>query len=109
MSMKLPHPLVLEMKQLVSEGVSAVHDAGSPFCELHRDLVQRYFKARTVEIDYDAELVRIELPVGERNFTQVNISCQPLEQFLCSCVKNDEQSLEHYQKLLLKFEKTEVA
>ena len=109
MKMNQIHPVVLQMKNLISEGIVAVNDAGSPFPQFHQDLIQYYFKSRKVEIDYGKELVKIEIPVGDDHFTKVNISCQPLEQFLCSCVKTDEKSLEHYRKLLRKFQNEEVA
>ena len=109
MMMKLADPIVLEMKSLVSEGIAGVKDAGSPFPDFYQDLVREYFKARKVEIDYIQEVVKVEIPVGEHRYTQVNISCQPLEQFLGSCVKTDEESLERYKKVLRKFEKVEVA
>ncbi len=106
--MKAANPIVMEMKSLVNEGITGVTEEGSPFPEFYQDLVQDYFKARKVEIDYDKEIVKVEIPVGQR-YTQVNISCQPLEQFLGSCVKTDEESLQHYRKVLRKFEKVEVA
>ena len=109
MMMKLADPIVLEMKSLVSEGIAGVKDAGSPFPDFYQDLVRDYFKARKVEIDYVQEVVKVEIPVGEHRYTQVNISCQPLEQFLASCVKTDEESLERYKKVLRKFERVEVA
>ena len=84
MMMKLADPIVLEMKSLVSEGIAGVKDAGSPFPDFYQDLVRDYFKARKVEIDYVQEVVKVEIPVGEHRYTQVNISCQPLEQFLAS-------------------------
>ena len=107
--MRTTNPTVLEMKSLVSEGITGVKEAGSPFPDFYRDLVRDYFKARKVEIDYNEEVVKIEIPVGEHRYTQVNISCQPLEQFLGSCVKTDEESLERYKNVLRKFEKVEVA
>lgn len=103
------HPVVLQMKNLVMEGVTSVNEAGSPFTNFHHDLIKFYFNSDKVVIDYRKEEVKIDIPVGDDRYTKVNISCQPLEQFLCSCVKTDEKSLDYYSKLLRKFRKEKVA
>lgn len=103
-----PSTILDEVKNLVSNSCNG-SGMGSSFSSLHKGIVKLYFQAKQVEIDYEKNLIKAEIPISEREYTTVSFECQDLERFLKSCIKNDKRSLMFYQNVLTYYSFQEVA
>ena len=104
-----PSTILEEVKNLVTYSCHGSKETGSPFTSLHKGLVKLYFEARNVEIDYQNQIVKVEIPVAANNYTSVSFECQDLERFLRSCVRSDKKSLLYYQNVLSYYSLLKVA
>ena len=109
--MNTPQPSVIleEVKNLVTYSCNGSNEKGSPFTSLHKGLIKLYFEARNVEIDYQKQVVHMEIPVTANQYTSVSFECQDLERFLRSCVRSDKKSLLYYQNVLSYYSLLKVA
>lgn len=104
-----PSEIIEEVKNLVSYSCNDCPEGSAPFSSLHKGLVKVYFEAKHVEIDYENQKVKVELPVTATEYTTVSFDCQNLERFLNSCVKTDKKSLLYYQNVLSYYSYLKVA
>ena len=109
MNTSQPSVILEEVKNLVTHSCTGSIEKGSPFTSLHKGLVKLYFEARNVEIDYQKQMVHLEIPVGENHYTSVSFECQDLERFLRSCIRSDKKSLMYYQNVLSNYSLLKVA
>lgn len=93
-------PILDEVKNLISYTVSNSENGKNKFEELHCVILQRYFDAREIKINYMAQSIDLELPMSNKNYTKITFECLDLNNFLQSCLKPDEDSLYFYQNLL---------
>ena len=104
-----PAAILEEVKNLVTYSCKASMEVDSPFTSFHKGLVKVYFEARNVEIDYQRQIIRVEIPITETGYTTVSFDCQDLERFLRSCVRSDKKSLLYYQNVLTYYSDLKVA
>lgn len=106
----ITHPEILEeVRNLISHSIINKNLEKSNFQMLHRAIIKKYFEARKVNIDYEAQTVDLQLPVGQNKYTSITFECQDLERFLKSCLKKDEKSLFYYQNLLVQYDLVSAA
>lgn len=99
------YPEILDdVKNLISNSIIKKNLEKSNFQTLHRAIVKKYFDAKHVNIDYEAQTVDMQLPVGHKKYTSITFECLDLERFLQSCLKKDEKSLFYYQNLLNQYD-----
>ena len=103
------HETIDQVKDLISFSIINKNTDESNFHKLHRALVKRYFDAKHINIDYQAQTIDLKLPVGQKKYTQITFECQDIERFLKSCLKKDDKSLFFYQTLLDHYKVTSAA
>lgn len=101
--------IIDEFKSLVQRTCSDCASTNATYSSLHKGIVKMYFSARRVEIDYEKQLIKAEIPITTYQFTTVNFECQDLNRFLSSCIKNDRRSLNFYQSSLNYYSLIQVA
>ena len=89
-----------ELKNLISYSIINRSQENSNFHLMHRAIIKKYFDAKNVNINYQEQTVEMQLPVGQRKYTNITFECQDLERFLKSCLKKDDKSLFFYQDVL---------
>ncbi|TVZ25787.1 hypothetical protein JM83_0717 [Gillisia sp. Hel_I_86] len=89
-----------DVKNLISYSITNKDVDNSKFESLHKAIIQRYFDAKNIRIDYIDQTVDLKLPVSKNKFTPITFECLDLESFIISCIKTDEKSLYFYQNLL---------
>lgn len=109
MNTSQPSAIIEEVKNLIVYSCNEGKDSGSSFLSLHKGLVKVYFEARNVDIDYETQKIKVDLPITPTEYTKVSFDCQNLERFLKSCVKNDKKSLLYYQNVLAYYSYLKVA
>lgn len=109
MTTSQPSVIIEELKSLIIYSCNEGQQTGSSFLSLHKGLVKVYFEARNVEIDYETQKVKADLPITPTQYTKVSFDCQNLERFLKSCIKNDKKSLLYYQNVLAYYSYLKVA
>lgn len=97
-----PNREVDEVKFFVKKSLEGCTNGGSRHIEFHKNLVAHYFEARNVEVYYEQKKVIAEILVG-RGYVPLNFSCLDLPTFLCSCVKEDQKSLQIHLEYIRKF------
>ncbi|WP_373057816.1 hypothetical protein [Zunongwangia sp. H14] len=95
-----PTELIEEVKNLISFSISNLEAEKSNFTIMHRAIIKKYFEAKNVKIDYNKQLVEMQIPVGKKKYTSITFECQDIERFLKACLKQDEKNLYFYQDLL---------
>jgi len=98
-----------EVKNLISYSIINQTEENSNFQIMHRAIVKKYFDAKHVNINYEDETIDLQLPVGQKKYTNITFECQDLERFLRSCLKKDEKSLFFYQNILNHYNITTAA
>lgn len=104
-----PSVIIEEIKNLVSYSCNDGSQGDASFSSLHKGMIKLYFEARSVEINYENKIVKVEIPVTTREYTSVSFECQDLERFIKSCVRSDKKSLKYYQNALTYYSLLEVA
>lgn len=104
-----PSEILDEIKNLVIRSCNDVTDPNSIYNSLHKGIIKMYFEARNVEINYETRIIKVEIPVTEREYTTVSFECQDLSRFLNSCLKQDKRNLIFYQNALNYYSLQEVA
>ena len=95
-----PPEIFDKVKSLISHTIHTEH-LGNPNFELvHRAIIKKYFEAKNVSIDYAAEIVIMDIPVGKKKYTKITFECQDLERFLKSCLKKDDKSISFYKQIV---------
>ncbi|MDT0689272.1 hypothetical protein RM549_05715 [Salegentibacter sp. F188] len=92
--------LIDEVKNLISFSISNLETERSNFTLMHRAIIKKYFEAKNVNIDYDKQLVTMQIPVGRKKYTNITFECQDIERFLKACLKKDEKHTYFYKDLL---------
>ena len=100
MSTLTPKAIIDEVKNLISYSLTNPDVENAKFEDLHRSIIQRYFEAKDIKIDYKAQTIDLKLPISNSNYTSITFECLDLSGFLQSCFKPDKESLYFYQKLL---------
>lgn len=89
-----------DFKNLISYSIINKGQENSNFQIVHRAIVKKYFDAKHVVINYNEQTIDLQLPVGQKKYTNITFECQDIERFLKSCLKKDEKSLFFYQDIL---------
>ena len=100
MSKNTPHAIIVEIKNLISYSITNPEVEKPKFEGMHRSIIKKYFDAKDIKIDYKAQTIDLQLPMFNNKYTQITFECLDLINFLQSCVKSDEESLNLYQDLL---------
>lgn len=95
-----PENIIDEVKNLISYSMSNPEEDKSGFENLHKSIVEIYFNARKISIDYTAQTIDLQLPTSNKDYTGITFECIDLCGFLKSCIKCDEKSLSFYNELL---------
>ena len=101
--------LIDESKNLISYSISNKNLESSNFQLMHRAIVKKYFEAKNVQINYDEQTIELQLPVGQKKYTNITFECMDLERFLQSCLKKDEKSIFFYETILSHYNITSAA
>ena len=95
-----PSQIIEEFKNFIHNSCTNCETEIEKFSSLHKGIIKMYFGARRVEIDYNLQTIKAEIPVSDYEYTTVNFECQDLDRFLSSCIKKDKRSLNFYQSSL---------
>ncbi|MDT0685133.1 hypothetical protein [Autumnicola psychrophila] len=95
-----PTELIDEVKNLISFSISNLDAEKSNFTIMHRAIIKKYFEAKNVKIDYEKQMVTMQIPVGRKKYTNITFDCQDLERFLKACLKDDKKNVYFYKELL---------
>jgi len=95
-----PNVIIEEVKNLISYSMINPEVENAKFEDLHRSIIQKYFDARDIKIDYKAQTIDLKLPISKSKYTHITFECLDLIGFLQSCIRSDEGSLYFYQSLL---------
>lgn len=101
--------IIEEVKNLISYSICNPNLEDPGFKDLHRIIIEKYFEAKNVKIDYEAQTVDMRIPVGKKQYTSITFECQELERFLKACLKKDEKSLDFYENLLSQYSTVSAA
>jgi len=104
MSTTTPTAIIDEVKNLISYSLTYPEIENAKFEDLHRSIIQRYFDAKDIKIDYKAQTIDLKLPMSNNKYTNITFECLDLSGFLLSCIKSDEASLSFYQNLLAHYD-----
>ena len=104
-----PSEIIEEFKSFVHNSCLNSKEKSSAYSSLHKGIIKMYFGARNVEIDYENDLIKAEIPVSDQGFINVNFECQDLDRFLSSCIKKDKRSLTFYKNTLNYYSLSQVA
>jgi len=104
--MRTPATTVIidEVKNLISFSITNRELEKAKFEDLHRSIINRYFEARDIKIDYKAQTIDLKLPMSNNKYTNITFECLDLIGFLKSCLRSDEGSLYFYQNLLARYD-----
>lgn len=89
-----------EVKNLISYSITNKEVDTQKFEEFHCALLEKYFDAKDIQINYTEKTIDLKLPMSNRNYTAITFECLNLDGFLQACLKCDEESLYFYQNLL---------
>ncbi|MDT0645720.1 hypothetical protein RM545_03375 [Zunongwangia sp. F260] len=87
---------VEKVKHYIRSTCQRCTDRSTENINFHKAIVAHYFEARNVEIFYDKSRIEAEIFVG-RGYVPITFDCLDLPVMLCSCIKEDQQSMEIYQ------------
>ena len=104
-----PSELIEEFKNFVHSSCMNCQEKSSAYSSLHKGIIKMYFGARNVEIDYEKQVIKAEVPVSDHEYITVDFECQDLDRFLSSCIKKDKRSLNFYQSTLNYYNLLQVA
>ncbi|MFN4762410.1 hypothetical protein ACKGJN_04740 [Gillisia sp. Q332] len=89
-----------EVKNLILYSMNNPEEDKSGFENFHKSIVEIYFTAKNISIDYTAQTIDLQLPTSNKEYTGITFECLDLCGFLKSCIKCDEKSLSFYNELL---------
>ncbi|MFO8148167.1 MAG: hypothetical protein ACQEWG_14765 [Bacteroidota bacterium] len=92
--------IIDEVKNLISYSFINPEENKSEFQNFHKNLIEIYFNAKEISIDYTAQTIDLQLPTTYKEYTGITFECLDLCGFLKSCIKCDVISLSFYQELL---------
>lgn len=95
-----PDLIIDDLKNLISYSIANKEEEKQKFENLHCAILEKYFDARDIEINYLAKTIDLKLPMSNSNYTAITFECLDLNNFLQACLKNDTESLHFYQVLL---------
>lgn len=95
-----PETIIEEVKNLISYSINNPEEDKSGFENFHKSIVEIYFNAKKISIDYTAQTIDLQLPTSNKEYTGITFECLDLCGFLRSCIKCDEKSLSFYHELL---------
>lgn len=95
-----PESIIDEVKNLISYSFSNPEEDKTGFENFHKNIVEIYFNAKKIRIDYLAQTIDLQLPTFNKEYTGITFECLDLCGFLKSCIKCEEKSLSFYQELL---------
>ncbi|HSP11983.1 MAG TPA: hypothetical protein VLO29_05595 [Salegentibacter sp.] len=104
-----PNHIIEEVKNLITYSITNPDVGINYFNTMHRAIIKKYFEAKNVEINYTEQTVEMQIPVGNKQYTNITFECQNLQRFLKACLKKDNRSLEFYQSLLTHYNVTHAA
>ncbi|MCM4158334.1 hypothetical protein FHG64_12185 [Antarcticibacterium flavum] len=100
MSNFTPELIIDDLKNLISYSIDNQEQEKQKFENLHCAILEKYFDARDIKINYLAKTIDLKLPMSNSNYTAITFECLDLNNFLQACLKNDKESLHFYQALL---------
>jgi hypothetical protein len=95
-----PSQIIEQFKSFIHSSCTDLETGMEKYSSLHKGIIKMYFGARRVEIDYQNQTIKAEIPISDHEYTTVNFECQELDRFLASCIKKDKRSLNFYQSSL---------
>ena len=95
-----PSKILRELKTLISYSCSQNSQFETIKESMHVALIKKYFCANKVSFDYKNNLINVQIPMNQKEFTNVTLECQDMEKFLTSCIEKDATSLSFYQNML---------
>lgn len=99
--------IVTEFKNLIALTVA---DVQNEKCQkLHQAILETYFDAKNIDIDYERKVINLQIPVGENQYTRISFECLDIDGFLQSCLKKDQKSINYYQDLLRRYDMVSAA
>jgi hypothetical protein len=104
MSITTQTAIIDEVKKLISFSIANPKVENAKFEDLHTSIIERYFDARDIKIDYNAQTIDLKLPISNSKYTRITFECLDLTGFLQSCTRSDEESLCFYQSLLAHYD-----
>lgn len=109
MNTTTPPEILDEVKNLITYSINNRELENSNYQLMHRAIIKKYFEGKNISIDYVAQSVTMQIPVGKRRYTKITFECQDLERFLKSCIKKDDKSMVFYENLLSHYNITSAA
>lgn len=95
-----PELIIEEIKNLIFYSINNPDEERLKFEELHKNILKKYFDAKNIQIDYQAQTIDLHLPMSNKQYTSITFECLDLCGFLQSCLKNDDQSINFYHGLM---------
>ena len=93
----VPTASIENVKMFIRDSCNDWNLENPKFCAFHKALVERYFEARNVQIDYAAKSIKAEIQVQGKQYTTINFTNLEFPTFLASCIRNDERSMQFYR------------
>ncbi|HET8885690.1 MAG TPA: hypothetical protein VFM70_04985 [Salinimicrobium sp.] len=100
--------VIKEVKDLISYSIQS-EGGNSKYQKMHCDILEKYFEAKNIKINYSEKTVDLQLPITGNQYTNITFECLDLDGFLQSCLKKDQKSLYYYQNLLSQFNTVNAA
>lgn len=100
MSNFTPDLIIDDLKNLISYSITNQEVEKQKFESLHCAVLEKYFDARDIKINYIAKTIDLQLPMSNSNYTAITFECLDLNNFLQACIKSDKESIHFYQALL---------
>ncbi len=95
-----PDLIIEEVRNLIFYSINNAEGEMSKFEELHKSILENYFDAKNIQIDYKAQTIDLQLRMSNKENTGITFECLDLCGFLQSCLKSDDQSIYFYQGLM---------
>ena len=99
-----PDSILEDVKNLISYSVNNLDVEPSKFRHLHQDIIEKYFVARNVNINYSEQTIDLELFMSNDKYTNLTFECLDLTGFLQSCLKADDISLNYYHSIMNEYD-----
>lgn len=96
-----PSKILRELNNLISYSCSFSEEQASMAESMHTALIKKFFGAHKVSFDKKNDVVNVQIPISETEYTHLTLECQDMEKFLKSCVEKDSTSLSFYQNMLI--------
>lgn len=96
--------LIEDVKNLINFSVNNMDASESKFKQFHQEIVEKYFVAKNVQINYVEQTIDLQLFMSNEKYTNLTFECLDLIGFLQSCIKCDSDSLVYYETLMTEYD-----